>query len=90
MTTQELADKFGDPKVLAREFRQANADAKFLESRWDALLKKHKEQWVGVQKKEIIFAHSLKQLIAKAEQKGWDVGTMVVDCLTDKRPAVLL
>jgi hypothetical protein len=90
MTTDERAAKVGDPKVLARELRQASADAKFLEARWDTLLAHHRDQWVGVHKRELIFAGSLKQLIARAQRKGWDVGTMVVDCLTDKRPAALL
>jgi hypothetical protein len=90
LTTEELTQAVGDPKTLSREMRQASSDARLLEGRWDELVKRHKNKWVGVQRKEFIFAGSLEDLISKARSKGWDLGTMVVDCLADKRPALLL
>ena len=90
MTTDEVIRKVGDPKVLAKELRQSDSDSRYLESHWDELLKKHRNQWVGVQHKRCIYADSLADLFATAKRQGWDLGTMVVDCLTDERPALLL
>jgi hypothetical protein len=90
LTTEELAEIVGDPRALSKEMRQASNDARLLEARWDDLVKRHKDKWVGVQRREFLFASTLEDLIAEARAKGWDVGTMVVDCLADKRPALLL
>ena len=90
MTTEELVGKVADPKVLARELRQANSDARYLESHWDELLKNHRNQWVGVQRRTLIFADSLAELFKMAKDKRWDLGTMVVDRLADERTALLL
>lgn len=90
MTTEELIRKVGDPETLSRELRQADADTKALESRWEELVAKHPEKWVAVSNGDFLFADSLDELIAKAREQGWDVGAMVVDCLTAERRALLL
>ena len=90
MNTEELAQQVGDPKTIAREMKQASSDARLLDSRWEKLLKQHRGQWVGVRQRQFIFAGSLQELFQKARAKGWDLGTMVVDCLAEQRRAVLL
>jgi len=90
MTTDELIRKVGDPKTLSRELRQADIDMQALEARWDELLAEHPEEWVAVWRQEFLFAADLEELIAKARKQGWDVGSMVVDCVTEERRALLL
>jgi hypothetical protein len=90
MTTEELIRKVGDPKTLSRELRQASADTRALEARWDELVTKHPDEWVGVQRKEFLFADTLDELIEKAREQGWDVGAMVVDRLNKVNYALLL
>lgn len=90
MTTEELIRTVGDPETLSKELQQAGADTKLLESRWDELVTKHAEEWVAVSHGRFLFADSLEELITKAREQGWDVGTMVVDRLAEERRALLL
>lgn len=75
---------------LRRAFREARAETRLLEHEWASLLKDHEDEWVAVHGKEFLFNKDLKRLIKAADKKGWPLGTIVVDRLTARRPAVLL
>ena len=79
-----------DEKAVREELRQAISDTKYLEQRWDALVAEHRDQWVGVYRRDILFAPSMEDLFEKANEKGWDLGLMVIDRLVEERPAALL
>jgi len=75
---------------LRRMFKITERERRFLEQEWDTLLEKHRGQWVAVNGRELLFADSIDELIEAARSKGWPLGTMIVDQLIDRRPAVLL
>ena len=79
-----------DTKQIARDIRRVTVDSKFLESRWPSISRRHKNRWVGVYNKKLIYANTLPQLLNRARAKDWDVGAMVVAHLEPKRGAVLL
>jgi hypothetical protein len=79
-----------DESTVRKELRQAISDTKYLEQQWDNLLKGHRDEWVGVFRKQTLFAPALEQLLEKANQEGWDLGLMVIDRLVEERPAALL
>ncbi len=83
-----LSEKEAAP--LRRVFKQADAESRLLEREWDNLFERHPEQWVAVNGKEFLFAETLEALIEAARARDWPLGSIVVDHLIDRRPAVLL
>lgn len=79
-----------DEKAVREELRQGISDTKYLEQRWDALVAEHRDQWVGVYRRDTVFAPSLEDLLERANDKGWDLGLMAIDRLVEERPAALL
>lgn len=77
-------------RQTAKDIRQSKADSKALERRLDTIARRHKNQWVGVYKRQFIYEDTLPRLLKRARAKGWDVGSMVVAHLEPKRRAVLL
>lgn len=90
MPTRTRPGAITDEATVRKELRQAISDTKYLEQVWDKLLPEHRDQWVGVFRKETIFAESLEELLEGARRMGWDLGVMVIDRLVEERAAVLL
>ena len=76
--------------AVRKALRRATADGNFLEARWEEFVAQYPNKWVGVHQKTAIFADSLEALLRLASEQEWDLGTMVVDRLIEKRPAALL
>ena len=79
-----------ETKQIAKDIRRATVDSRFLESRWPSISRRHKNRWVGVYNKKLIYANTLPQILRRARAKNWDVGAMVVAHLEPRREAVLL
>lgn len=90
MAATSTPEEVADPKLVRKEFRQVAAEARLLDARWDELVSEHRDQWVGVHKKNFMFAESLEELLSGARESGWDVGTLVVDRLVERRLPSLL
>jgi hypothetical protein len=75
---------------IKRDLRKAEAEYRLLDREWESLLRDHEGQWVAVNGVEVIFADSLESLIEAARAKHWPLGTIAVDQLIARRPAVLL
>lgn len=75
---------------VAKGIKRSTADSKFLASRWDSIARRHKNRWVGVHNKKLIYADTLPKLLNKARAKDWGIESMVVAHLEPKRGAVLL
>lgn len=79
-----------DTEQIVRDIRRATVDSKFLETKWTSISRRHKNRWVAVHNRKLLYADRLPQLLKKARAKDWDVGSMVVAHLEPKRGAVLL
>lgn len=85
-----VVEQAPNAQQIAKDIRRATVDSKFLESRWPSISRRHKNRWVGVYNKKLIYADTLPQVLRKARAKDWDIGAMVVAHLEPKRGAVLL
>ena len=75
---------------IKRGLRKAAAEYRLLDREWENLLCDHEGQWVVVNGGEFLFADSLESLIEAARAKNWPLGTIAIDQLVARRPAVLL
>ncbi len=75
---------------IKRDLRKAEAEYRLLDREWEKLLRDHEGQWVAVNGQEFLFAETLESLIEDARAKNWPLGTIAVDQLVARRPAVLL
>ena len=73
-----------------KDIKRSTDDSKFLAARWPTISRRHKNRWVAVYNKRLLYADTLPQLLRKARAKDWDVGSMVVAYLEPRRRAVLL
>ena len=90
MASKFLTVSGDDERAIRRELRQFVSDFKYLDRRWDDLTDEHPGRWVGVYKRQAVFADSLEDVLAAATDKGWDMGGVVVRRLLKERPLMAL
>ena len=85
-----VVEQVPDTRQFAKVIKRAGIDSEFLASRWPTISRRHKNRWVAVYNKKLLYGDTLPKLLNKARAKDWDVGGMVVAHLEPKRGAVLL
>ena len=85
-----VVEQHSSTKQFTKDINRAGVDSRFLASRWDTISRRHKNRWVAVYNKKLLYGDTLPKLLNRARAKDWDVGSMVVAHLEPKRGAVLL